>query len=202
MQRAAPGLKLDVVVLALPTAAPAFMVRPALRSELPALATIRRRSWWAAYRGMLPEAELRRMDDRRTARRMAPALRSRLQRLLVAVDERGRVQGYAWVGPHRDGLSGHHGEVFELYLDPDVQGRGAGRQLLVAGIWWLVERGLHPVLVWVLAGNSARHFYAACGGELVAQGLVTVAGRELTRLAYSWREGLPLPLALPLALPG
>lgn len=172
---------------------PGFVVRPALRSELPALAAIRRESWWAAYRGVLPQAELRGMDDQRTARRMAPVLGSTRQQILAAVDERGRARGYAWVGPHREGMRGIGGEVYELYLHPDEQGRGVGRRLLVEAIWWLVGRGLHPVVVWVLAANSAQHFYAACGGEPVARGTVTVAGRRLTRLAYAWRETLPLP---------
>ncbi|MCA9648778.1 MAG: GNAT family N-acetyltransferase [Myxococcales bacterium] len=180
-------------MLVLPQLTTGHVVRPALRSELPALAAIRRESWWATYRDLLPEAELRGMDDRRTAARMASVLGSPLQQLLVAVDGRGVVRGYAWVGPHREGMPGHHGEVYELYLHPAAQGRGLGRQLLVEGIWWLVERGLHPVLVWVLAANPARHFYAACGGERVARGPVKVAGRELQRLAYSWRGGLPLP---------
>lgn len=143
---------------------------------------------------MLPEAELRRMDDRRTARRMAMALRAPAQQLLVVEDAYGRPLGYAWVGPHREGYGGHRGEIYELYLHPRAQGQGAGRSLLVAAIWSLVDRGMHPVLVWVLAANPARHFYAACGGVHVGQGPVTVSGRVLTRLAFSWQGALPLPL--------
>ncbi|MCA9707160.1 MAG: GNAT family N-acetyltransferase [Myxococcales bacterium] len=184
-------------MLSLPVA-PAHEVRPARATELLELAAVRRLSWWAAYRGVLPEAELRRMDDARTARRMAAALRARAQSLLVVEDRHGRPFGYAWAGPHREGLGGHRGELYELYLHPHAQGQGAGRSLLVAAIWSLVDLGLHPVLVWVLAANPARHFYAACGGVQVGQGPVTVAGRTLTRLAFSWKGALPLPLSLPL----
>jgi GNAT superfamily N-acetyltransferase len=159
-----------------------------------ALAAVRRESWWAAYRGIMPHGELLRMNDRRTAHRMAMALSSSLQRiLLVEDDERGPV-GYAWLGPHRAGLAGHQGEILELYLHPDAQGHGLGRQLLVTSIWWLVDRGLSPVLVWVLAANPARHFYEACGGLRIGQGPVTAGDRTLLRVAYSWAETLPLPL--------
>lgn len=98
------------------------------------------------------------------------------------------------MGPHREGYDGHRGEIYELYLHPRAQRQGAGRQLLVMAIWSLVEQGLHPVLVWVLAANPARHFYAACGGVQVGRGPVTVGGRALTRLAFSWQGALPLPL--------
>ncbi len=168
-------------------------VRPARRDELLELAELRRLSWWQAYRGVLPARELRTMNDRRTARRMAGALRSSVSHILVVEAQPDRPLGYAWLGPHRERFGAHRGEIYELYLHPRAQGQGAGRRLLVDSIWALVDRGFHPVLVWVLAANPARHFYAACGGECVAQGPVNVAGRTLTRLAYSWQHGLPLP---------
>ncbi|MCH9680297.1 MAG: GNAT family N-acetyltransferase [Deltaproteobacteria bacterium] len=180
-------------MLALPTTTP-FAVRRAEPSDLPALAATRRASWWATYRGVVPEAELRSMDDRRTVGRMAQAQRSSLQRLLVVEDRPGTPLGYAWTGPHREGHAGHRGEIYELYLHPLALGRGAGRQLLTSAIWGLVEQGLHPVWVWVLAANPARHFYAACGGAPMGQGRVTVGGRTLTRLAFGWGTVLPLPL--------
>lgn len=192
LQAPAPVLKLVFTVLSLGVDS-THGVRPARRSDLPALAAIRRQSWWAAYRGVLPESELRGMNDRRTAQRMARALMTDARSILVVEDgAQGRL-GYAWIGPHRERYGGHRGEIYELYLHPRAQGRGAGRQLLVAAIWALVERGLHPVLVWVLAANQAQNFYAACGGERVGQGPVKVAGRMMTRLAFSWRDALPMP---------
>lgn len=168
-------------------------MRGATTADLPALASLRRRSWHHAYRGVLPEQELAAIDDRRSAARMRAALRSSVQSLLLVHEDDGEPRGYAWLGPHRSEVPGHHGEIYELYLDPKAQGRGLGRELLVESIWSLVGRGLHPVLVWVLAANPARHFYSACGGRLVAHGPVEVAGRELPRLGFSWSGELPLP---------
>jgi GNAT superfamily N-acetyltransferase len=180
-------------VLALSTDSP-VRVRPARPGDLMALAAVRRESWWAAYRALIPPAELMRLDDGRTARRMAAALGSATHRILLVEDDARGPVGYAWLGPHREGVGRHRGEILELYLHPEAQGRGLGRRLLVDGIWWLVDRGMHPVIVWVLAANPARHFYEACGGVRVGQGPVTVGGRVLTRVAYSWADSLPLPL--------
>ncbi len=172
----------------------AIRVRPARSGDLKALAAVRRESWWVAYRGLIPHGELLRLNDGRTVHRMAAVLSSSRHRILLVEDDEHGPMGYAWLGPHREGLGGHQGEILELYLHPAAQGRGLGRRLLVEGIWWLVDRGLHPVLVWVLAANPARHFYEACGGVRVGQGPVTVGGRTLLRLAYSWSSTLPLPL--------
>lgn len=180
-------------MLALSTSGTA-RVRVARRGDLQALAAVRRESWWAAYRNIIPHDELARLDDGRTVRRMAAALGSSLQRILLVEDRVHGPVGYAWLGPHRDGVGDHRGEILELYLHPRAQGHGLGRRLLVDGIWWLVERGLHPVLVWVLAANPARHFYEACGGVRVGQGPVTVGNHPLVRVAYSWAGALPLPL--------
>ncbi len=134
------------------------------------------------------------MDDRRTVGRMKKALNGPTASLLVVESQPGTPLGYAWIGPHRERHHGHRGEIYELYLHPRAQGQGAGRQLLVSSIWALVDLGLHPVWVWVLAANPAQHFYAACGGMPMGRGPVQVGGRWLTRMAFSWRGALPLPL--------
>jgi GNAT superfamily N-acetyltransferase len=169
-------------------------VRAARPGDLMALAAVRRHSWWAAYRGLIPHDELLRLNDGRTVRRMAAVLGSSVQRILLVEDREHGPVGYAWIGPHREGVADHQGEILELYLHPGAQGHGLGRRLLVDGIWWLVDRGMHPVIVWVLAANPARHFYEACGGVRIGQGPVTVGGRTLLRVAYSWQGSLPLPL--------
>lgn len=195
LQPPALPLKLSPVVLSLSSTSIArARVRVARLADLRALAAVRRESWWSAYRGLVPDAELRRMDDARIVQRMAVAIRQRWNLIVLVEDEHARPLGYAWIGPHRDRFGAHLGEIFELYLHPDAQGQGAGRQLLVAAIWSLVEQGLHPVLVWVLAANPARHFYESCGGVRVGQSPVNVGGRTLTRIAYSWTDALPLPL--------
>ncbi|WP_266213531.1 GNAT family N-acetyltransferase [Paraliomyxa miuraensis] len=182
-------------MLSLPVAESSTRVRVARLGDLRALAEIRRLSWWDAYRGLVPEAALRRMDDARMVRRMAHALAQRWHVILMVEDEHERPLGYAWIGPHRERVGDHRGEVFELYLHPRAQGRGAGKQLLVTAIWSLVEQGLHPVIVWVLAANPACRFYEACGGVRVAEGPVDVGGRVLTRVAYGWSDAFPLPLS-------
>lgn len=114
------------------------------------------------------------------------------EHLLVAT-QADRPVGYAMGGFQADGRLAFRGEIHELYIHPDHQRRGIGRALLARSIWTLVAHGLNPVMLWVLAQNTARHFYASCGGTLVARSPITVAGRRLPRLAYGWRDALPLP---------
>jgi GNAT superfamily N-acetyltransferase len=85
------------------------------------------------------------------------------------------------------------GEVHELYLHPSWQRRGVGRKLLVHAIWELVTLREHPVCLWVLAQNHARHFYEGCGGVALGTREIDLGGRRVQKILYGWHEQLPLP---------
>jgi mycothiol synthase len=80
--------------------------------------------------------------------------------LLVVVDERGWIAGIHWL-KRRTATSG---EVYNLAIHPDAQGRGLGALLLAAGLAHLRERGCDEVLLWVdLANERAVRLYTSQG---------------------------------------
>ncbi len=171
-----------------------LVVRPATVADAATLGRVRVETWRDAYAGILPDAELRRLDPRRSAQRLRHAMGTRRGQVLLAVQEPGEAAfGYAWAGPQPDREFGFRGEIYELYLQPRYQQRGAGRRLLSATLWHLAEHALWPALVWSLAKNPARHFYEACGGRQVLAGTVEVAGHVLPRVGFAWDGFLPLP---------
>jgi GNAT superfamily N-acetyltransferase len=186
-------------VLVLPThAASDVRVRLARPDDVPSLARVRAASWHATYRHILPEQELARVTRLRSEERLESALLARRRgvRLLVAERPGAGPIGYAWCGPQTDRrLRGFKGEVFELYLHPQHQRAGVGTLLLSHAMWTMIELDMHPVVIWVLERNPAWHFYESCGGTLVARGSIDFGAHRTTRLAYGWRESLPLPLA-------
>ncbi len=171
------------------------MVRRATPSDAAVLGHVRAASWRDAYTGIVPAAELRRLDPHRSAMRMRHAMDSRRGQVLLLIQAPGQPAfGYAWAGRQHDRAFSYAGEVYELYVHPDHQERGAGRRLLTATLWHLAEHALWPVLVWSLAENRARHFYEACGGRQVLADTVEVAGKELPRVGFGWDDFLPLPV--------
>ena len=170
-------------------------IRCARLDDVPALAWVRSASWRHAYRGIIPDRVLARTAEADTPRmRRAVADRRFGQSVWVAHDPDGTVFGYAWSGAQLDRrLAPFLGEIYELYLHPAWQRRGIGRRLLVHAIWDLVGRGQNPVMLWVLAENTARDFYESCGAVLLGQRPIELGGRRTTKLAYGWHEALPLP---------
>ena len=81
-------------------------------------------------------------------------------------DGRGDGQVVHPVDCQNDGRS--DGELNALYLIPELQGQGIGRQLFDACARGLHAAGFGAMRCWVLQGNPAAGFYARLGGVRVA----------------------------------
>lgn len=119
--------------------------------------------WQIAHMGPPPEDLYRELGDQsryRTTLDDSPPE----QRAWVA-ERGGRVVGYVITGPSRDrDADGRTAEIFELYVRPELAGRGIGRLLLDRGTQDLRSRGYEEATLWVLERNNrARRFYEAGG---------------------------------------
>ena len=138
-------------------------VRQATSTDARAIETIRVHGWRAAYRHVLPAAELDGMpiDETRWRRRLEepPAGWS-----IVAAEDDDRIVGFAATGPSRDEQG--TGELYAIYVAPDDWSRGAGRALIAKAEQTLRET-YDEATLWVLEGNSrARRFYELGGWSL------------------------------------
>lgn len=159
-------------------------VRRARLSDAASLSEVHRRSWLAAYRGMIPHAQLMTLVDRRTSSWWRNAVRARDTLLVLEVGD--AVAGYATCGPSRTNRR-FEGEIYELYLDPGYQGLGFGEYLFEACRSALDERCLRGLIVWVLAENDiAASFYFARGGRAIAETVEHLGGIEIGKRAYTW----------------
>jgi ribosomal protein S18 acetylase RimI-like enzyme len=168
-------------------------IRVMTDADVPAVSAIRVRGWQAAYAGIVPQEYLDAMDiaeDAAKRREFLAQARGRV-RNLVAVAEpavTGHVVGWAAFGPYRGEREGvADGELYALYVRPDLIGTGAGRALTSAVIAASSREGRRRLLLWVLADNArARRFYAAAGfvpdGAEVTE---EIQGVQLRTLRYT-----------------
>jgi mycothiol synthase len=77
-----------------------------------------------------------------------------------------RLAGFCWTKVHRD----HEpplGEIYVIAVDPDFQGRGLGRQLVLAGLDWLWRNGIEVGMLYVDRDNApAVRLYESLGFSL------------------------------------
>lgn len=137
------------------------------RADIEAVSAIRVRGWRAAYAGLVPQAYLDAMTVEEDAerRRQWFSRPGRASRDLVALGDDGPV-GWICRGPCRDELPGRAavGEVYALYVTPDLIGTGIGRRLLDEAHARMRDEGFTDAVLWVLDGNErARRFYERAG---------------------------------------
>ena len=87
----------------------------------------------------------------------------------VVVDERNEVLGFS-IGDARDG------NIWALFVDPEHEGRGYGRQLHDAMVAWLFSRGLARLSLSTEPDTRAERFYRRAGW--VDQGLLPSGERR------------------------
>lgn len=165
-------------------------IRPATIADAQALGNIYVACWRDAYPGLVPDKVLLAMTAKGQGEEWAHTLRRDRDRnfVQVATDAAGDVVGFGSCGHSRTHGLPFDGEVFTLYVHLDEWGMGLGRDLLRALLERLSREGQRSALVWVLARNPSRHFYAAVGGSLVALKSETLWGATLPQVAYAWPD--------------
>ena len=141
-------------------------LRRATVDDAPNIARVHVRTWQSAYRGLMPQALL----DSLTFERRTGWWKGQLELLKddhrpwIAVDDE-RVVGFVHAGPSRDDPEGSKvGEIYAIYVDPDCQGKGIGRDLLRHATRDLRTHGFRKAILWVLLDNQpTRRFYEAAG---------------------------------------
>ena len=159
----------------------AVLVRDAEPGDAADMARVHVASWRGAYRGLMPQDVLDRLDVSvrtslwiRIMNRTDPA-----RGAVLVVEDDGQIIGLAGVGPTRDSDSdpARTAELSAIYLLPEAWGRGAGRLLMEEAVSRLAACGYADATLWVLDTNErARRFYAAAGW--VPDGTAKVDGRE------------------------
>lgn len=143
-------------------------IRPATRDDLEAIATLHVSSWQGAYRGILPDAVLDRLNS-------ADRQRDWMRWLAVpeantyAAFERRKLVGFARVLPADPEFDSppSSAEISHLYVAPDSQSMGVGQALLTRAFEDVASRGLERAVLWVLEKNyRARAFYERAGFRL------------------------------------
>lgn len=163
-------------------------VRRADLEDAGGVATVHVASWQAAYRGLIDQEVLDRLEvDQRTdgwSRWIAASLSGQAtegpagpsHRLLVA-EIGDRIVGWAGFGSGRDPGMGQLGELAGLYVHPEFWSQRVGHTLLGRVEEELLPAGFESAFLWVLRGNDrAAEFYDRHGWIADGQTKLGAAG--------------------------
>lgn len=166
-------------------------IRRAIPDDSFALARVHVDSWRSAYRGLVPDAHLEKLDYARRADRFRQSFTADSPETYVA-EQDGTITGFLTLGDCRDQDVDHKstGEIWGIYLAPEYWHRGIGRSLCQWAEACLASRGYSAVVLWVFTDNDrARKFYEAMG--FVPDGMTRVLnlGKELGVMRYRKKLG-------------
>lgn len=152
---------------------PTLQIRPATLVDLPAIAALARVIWHADYPTIISPAQIEFMLDWMyapdTLRNELEHQGIRFERLLHGSE----LAGFASYGP--TGVPGVF-KLHKLYVHPDHQGRGCGRQLLAHTEREVVRQGANRLILAVNKRNGrAIHTYER-NGYAIMESVVTDIG--------------------------
>jgi len=173
-------------------------IRPATERDAAGIAKVYVDTWRSTYAAILPHRGLLGMSYEQQTRQWSWIVRDHTQSVIVATEADNGVVGFAGFGPARRGdrptagrFAGEDarvGEIYTLYVLPDFQERGIGRQLLAAAFAALVEQRCTCCVLWALRDNHARYFYERVGGKVIAERQERQWGRMTDQVCYGWPD--------------
>ena len=165
--------------------------RPATPADAMDIAYIHVDTWQTAYRGMIPDSYLDTLSLAGRGNWWLSVLTdlNNPTFLFIAEDEQGQPVGFVEGGPQRNEKLPYEGELYAIYVLKEHQGKGLGRDLLLATARELCNRGINNMLLWVLKDNDpSRGFYEKLGGVLTGEQQFDLAGTTLTEVSYVWPD--------------
>ena len=134
------------------------IIRKAIPQDAWGLANVHSLSWQAAYAGLIDPEFLK----TRTPEHSYNIFSQNGCDSIWLAEQDGQIIGFCRISEAEE-AGEKCGEIAALYLLPQFQHQGIGRQLIEAGIEQLRRHGYPRIVCWVLKSNqNARQFYQRC----------------------------------------
>ena len=162
-----------------------MLIRPAIRSDAPAIAQVYVQTWKNTYLGLVPFGYLYAMSARELEQSFLNEAAQKSAFSFVAEDA-GEIIGFISGGYTRQRDAIYEGEIYALYVLKNHQRKGIGGRLVLALAAALNRCDVQSLLVWVLAKNPYRRFYEKLNGVILRKKRLPFAGEMIDTIAYGW----------------
>ncbi|MDG5787077.1 GNAT family N-acetyltransferase [Evansella sp. AB-P1] len=108
----------------------------------------------------------------------------------VVENNHNEIVGFALGGTMRDPRLriGYTGELYGIYIHPDIQGQGFGRKLFESVAQNIIDLRHSAMAVWTFKNHPSCSFFNALNGKEVYEKKTTIAGKELNECAFGWDD--------------
>ncbi|RSL33142.1 GNAT family N-acetyltransferase [Salibacterium salarium] len=135
-------------------------IRQANKKDISAIAQLHVEGWQRTYKNIFPAEVLDNLNVEERADQWEAILSASNTVTEVVTSDKGGILGVVSGGPLQDSsIHGYDGELYAIYLAPDIQGQGLGKRLFISMAQHLYKNGFQRMMVWLAYKNSARYFY-------------------------------------------
>lgn len=161
------------------------MIRAATKDDVDCIAKLRNDTWKTAYKGIVSDQFLSKLDNNEKAKRFCLFLGEKDKFLFVYSDNRtNQICGYVQFGKPNEFIQADS-EIYALYVLDDFQRQGIGKALMLEANKKLKENGNKNAIIWVFSDNfKARAFYEKLGGLYLQDKLIRVGSDEIKVSSY------------------
>lgn len=172
-----------------------FVLRNANINDIEGLAVAYCNCAHSAYQGILPPAILEDITLQKSVKKWRQEFVEQIadadKAIFVIENDARTIVGFSICGASksRSLKSFGDGEIFTLHVEPDHQGYGLGKALMLANARWLISRGLFCGGAWILEENIVgRRFGEDLGGRINGKRKKTQNGMIINYVGIAWND--------------
>lgn len=160
------------------------MIKEAVEQDVMAMSFVVATTWKQVYKGVFSHRFLQQLAEDQWAEPFKRGIQAKKNTFLV-YEEQGRIVGVVVAGESREERG--VGQIYSLYVLPEYQGQGIGKQLLQAALERLPYACVK--LTVVTQNVSAQRFYVANGFVNIQQEIESeVAGGKFKGFVFEYHH--------------
>ena len=164
-------------------------LRKAEPKDAAALGHIQVTSWRSAFRNIASDNFLDHMVSEENQTEDWKEILAEKDPVIFVAELAKAPVGYAWAQLEDDKSVEWDAELVSMHILPEHKRQGIGRKLFAVTVAHLKRQGCKSIYLWVLEENHpARKFYEALGGRPAGKHTIKLGDRELTEVAYDWKD--------------
>lgn len=166
--------------------------REASIHDCPAVAKVQVRSWRESFAGIVPQT----VTDRITVDVRTRAFEQRFQsdsyKMFVAEVAEHGIVGFADCGDPRLQIETFESELYAIFLLPEFQGAGVGRELFSRCLRTVADRGKSSMYLQAFEFSPYRPFYDKLAGRVAGKRPIEIEGTTFNSVVYVWENLRPI----------
>ncbi|MBU9713049.1 GNAT family N-acetyltransferase [Evansella tamaricis] len=170
-----------------------MIIRKAKSDDWKGIARVHVDCMHTAYQGVLPPEILDKFTYDNREKRWKNDLPKAIRRgtmTYVVEDQQGAIVGFALGGTMRDPRLRirYIGEVYGIYVHPQVQNEGIGKKLLESVAEYFSTLDFPTMALWTIKELPSCPIFEKLGAENVYEKKTVIGGKTLEEIAYGWED--------------